>query len=406
VPGNGRLDPGELAGLVATVRNFGPTATNAVAYLATSDPLIHIDDDTGVLGDIAEGETVDNLIDEFMVRAEETTPQGHLADMTLTVQYDGGETVSNFQLLVGRYEYLVWDPTPDQSSGPKMHATLATLGYSGNMHTALSTLDLDDYATLWISLGIYADNYVIASGSQEALLITNFINDGGSVYMEGGDTWYYDPSVGGHNFNALFGVSPFADGSGDLTSVVGQPGTLAAGMTFAYGGENSYIDRLNPSGGGFTVMRNASPTYGCMIGKEYVMARTLAASFEFGGLTDGAHPSTKAALAAAIMDFLNPDASAAPEALAGELTRLALTPAAPNPFQSAATFRYALPREAPVEIGLYDVSGRCVRALAGGVQEAGEHVVTLERRALEAGVYFIRAQSGETTLARKCVIAR
>ncbi len=125
--------------------------------------------------------------------------------------------------------------------------------------------------------------------------------------LEGGDVWAYDSQIGGFDFRPHFGISATDDGSGDLSQVMGVPGELTEGMDFAYLGENSYIDHLNPTGHGFAFLSNSSPAYDCGIAGDAGFHRTVGTSFEFGGLQDGAEPSTRAVLARAIMDFFQVD---------------------------------------------------------------------------------------------------
>ena len=76
---------------------------------------------------------------------------------------------------------------------------------------------------------------------------------------------------------------------------------------------------------------------------------------------------------------------------------IALARPSPNPARGPVTLRFALPREAPVRLGIYDVSGRQVRELASGRQTAGEHVLDWDLRdefghAVGAGLYFARLE--------------
>ena len=57
-------------------------------------------------------------------------------------------------------------------------------------------------------------------------------------------------------------------------------------------------------------------------------------------------------------------------------------------------------------LGLYDLSGRLVQALAEGWQPTGEHQAVMDGRGLLAGVYLIRLQAGSETMVRKAVIIR
>ena len=76
-------------------------------------------------------------------------------------------------------------------------------------------------------------------------------------------------------------------------------------------------------------------------------------------------------------------------------TRAWLRPAAPNPTRSGAAFQFGLPRATAVDLALYDVRGARVRALASGVQPAGEHTVRWDGRdaagqSVASGAYFYR----------------
>jgi hypothetical protein len=87
-----------------------------------------------------------------------------------------------------------------------------------------------------------------------------------------------------------------------------------------------------------------------------------------------------------------------------------LAPPAPNPARGATTLRFGLPREARVELALYDQQGRRVRALLSGTQPAGERTIAWDGagdngRALPAGLYFVRLTTeGRTFVSRLAVI--
>jgi len=82
--------------------------------------------------------------------------------------------------------------------------------------------------------------------------------------------------------------------------------------------------------------------------------------------------------------------AAPPEALPKALE---LAPAAPNPARGAAVIRYGLPAPARVVLALYSLQGQRVVTLADGDQDAGYHLVRIERASLASGVYFCRLES-------------
>jgi hypothetical protein len=135
--------------------------------------------------------------------------------------------------------YYIWNPDPTPTPGENMHTILTNLGYNGDYGTTLAP-DLTQYQAVFVCVGIYSNNYVIDASSAEALALVDFLeNHSGRIYLEGGDVWYYDPPYqGGYDFGPLFGINAESDGTGDLYTAAGQPGTFTEGMSFSYDGEN------------------------------------------------------------------------------------------------------------------------------------------------------------------------
>ena len=97
------------------------------------------------------------------------------------------------------------------------------------------------------------------------------------------------------------------------------------------------------------------------------------------------------------------DARNLPVALSGvgALTpgRTAIRMAFPNPFDRNTTVVLALAQAGPVEVGVFDITGRQVRTLVRGSEPAGERILHWDGRddrgsQLGAGVYMLRLQSG------------
>ncbi len=84
---NGRLDPGETANLVTTVLNLGAItdATGVTVTIASDDSYLAFGSATASLGTIAGLATGDNVGDPFVVTALTSAPQGHIADVEVTM---------------------------------------------------------------------------------------------------------------------------------------------------------------------------------------------------------------------------------------------------------------------------------------------------------------------------------
>ncbi|MBN2379907.1 T9SS type A sorting domain-containing protein [candidate division WOR-3 bacterium] len=91
--------------------------------------------------------------------------------------------------------------------------------------------------------------------------------------------------------------------------------------------------------------------------------------------------------------------------------RFALYQNFPNPFGSSTTIRYALPRACEVNLSVFDVSGRRVRLLHKGKQEAGFHELQWQGnddigRKLSSGVYFMRFEAEGFEDSKKMVLIK
>jgi len=404
--GNGRLDPGEEVGLILSLRNFGAPAEDVRLTITTDDPYILVVDGTAEYGDLAPGEIATNAGDPLILLAPALARIGHIADFTAVATFTGGQAVSTFRVCIGKFSFLVWDPTGDQSSGPVLFETLQALGYEGGYRQSIEYTDLDLYASLFVSLGVYPNAFRVAYDAPEATAITSYLAQGGCVYLEGGDVWVYDTQNGGFDFGPAFKILPVADGNPDLVTVKGRSATFTQGMRFDYQGENEYIDRINRTGAGVIVFESESPWYITGVAYNSGVYRTIGTSFEFAGLTDGEPPSTREALARAMIEyFIPPQTQAAPLPPRRGASGIALAPPGPQPAPGTALLRFSLPSETALDVGLFDPQGRRLRTLARGPHARGEHALALTRGDLAAGVYFVRLRAGETSIARRVVWA-
>ncbi|MBN1340314.1 MAG: T9SS type A sorting domain-containing protein [Bacteroidales bacterium] len=287
---NGKVDPGETVDIIVTLKNNGNvTAENVTGTLSTVASYINIITGTVNFGNIQQGQSVQGT---FTLEAEATTPNGYTVNMELDVESNSGAYSNTFMMsfVVGQIPVLIVDLDDNNSSGPAMQTAIQANGVSVEYVTALPA-DLSVYASVFVCLGIYSDNHVLTTS--EGQLLSAFLNSGGMLYMEGGDTWYYDDQTAVH---AMFNINATGDGSGDLGTINGQAGAFTEGMSYSYSGENNYIDHIEPVSPAFKIFQNQSPAYGTGIAFEGAGFRTIGCSHEFGGLSDAAAPSTKALL--------------------------------------------------------------------------------------------------------------
>ncbi|MEO0137651.1 MAG: S8 family serine peptidase, partial [candidate division WOR-3 bacterium] len=100
--GNGKLDPGENAGIVCYVKNSGGVqASNTTARLRTSDTYITLLDSTTTYGTIPAGDSANNSSDPFTLTVSPSCPDGHTVDFQLYIVCAESSWTRNFSLVVG-----------------------------------------------------------------------------------------------------------------------------------------------------------------------------------------------------------------------------------------------------------------------------------------------------------------
>lgn len=289
---NGKLDPGESATIVVKLKNSGGAdLKNVTGLLTSTSPFISIQQSQSAPGNIVPNNIAEG---HYTVSASMATPVGHNAQFNHNASADLGILLNNsFSAVVGQIPVLIIDLDPNHNSWDKIAAALTANDVSYERVTTFPASGLNLYSSLFVLLGIYSNNYVLTATQGQTL--AGYLNQGGRIYMEGGDTWYYDTQTAVH---PMFKVIATGDGSGDLGTVNGQAGTFTAGMTFTYSGDNSWIDRLNAATGASVVLSNVSPSYGTAVAFAGTTYKTIAASHEFGGLQ-----GNRNALMEAYLDF-------------------------------------------------------------------------------------------------------
>lgn len=294
---NGKFDPGETVNLTISIKNSGTSeALNVMGEITEIDPYVSVNSPVMNYGNIAGG-SVSNAV--FSVSSLSNTPAGHLAEFSLNLIADLGINGNGMvEVVIGQIPILILDLDENGNSSPEMEAAINTIGISYEKLTEFPT-DLHLYSTIFVFLGVFPQNHQLTTAEGQAL--ANYLNIGGSLYMEGADTWCFDQSTPVHG---MFNIIEGGDGGSDMGTVTGVNGTFTEGMSFSYSGDNSWMDRIDADPPAFKVLNNQSPLYGTAVAFDAGDYKTIGSSHEFGGLEDGTSPSTKEELMAAYLEFL------------------------------------------------------------------------------------------------------
>jgi hypothetical protein len=93
------------------------------------------------------------------------------------------------------------------------------------------------------------------------------------------------------------------------------------------------------------------------------------------------------------------------------IDRFAIESTTPNPFTGRTRITFALPDAGPVQLTIYDVSGRRVRELMDAARPRGRYSIDWDGRDQDGGqvtqgIYFARITSGAASHERKLVMMK
>ncbi|MBW6460871.1 MAG: T9SS type A sorting domain-containing protein, partial [Bacteroidales bacterium] len=384
---NGKLDPGETVTIQVETFNAGSSAAFSVAgLLSTSSPFITVTSGAMPYGDLPAGEAEWQYY-EITIDAE--APSGELAAFAFQITADMNISgYGEFIEYIGQIPVLLVDWDGNHNSPDAMAQCLENLAVGFDRVIELPE-DLNLYSSVFVCLGTYPDNYVLTDA--EGLLLAGYLENGGNIYMEGADTWYYDQLWSSNPLHPMFNITGLADGTSDLAVQYGQTGSIAEEMMYPFSGENSYIDHIEPIPPAMMMFMNSQPVYGTAVSYDAVSYRTIGMSFEFGGLTNSDH--NKDDLMIRFLDFFGIQGvwTTVKERTPDNTLNASVYP---NPVRNTPVIRFTNESESRVSINLYTINGQLAATIFDGLLPQGNQEIRWNGLSnghrLSPGMYFLR----------------
>ena len=294
--GNAKPDPGEQMLLHLDYENSGHSGASQIEFTITALSPYLIPMDTNILTtglNVGQGSAL-----SFPVQISPSCPSGFSLHFLVGMKADSGRLFNDtLEFMAGNVHVAIIDLDPNGNAAPGIQQSIAFNGISSAIIDTVPD-DLSAYSAVFVCLGVYSNNHPLTS--TEGSRLKNYLDGGGNLYMEGGDTWAYDAATAVH---PMFYIDGLSDGSADLLNLQGVSGTLTDGFSMAYNGENNWIDRLAPLGNAFVIFSNQSPAYSAAIACTTSTYRTIGKSFEFAGLSNGFGSNTRHELMRAYLEF-------------------------------------------------------------------------------------------------------
>ena len=317
--GDGSLEAGEGAEILLTLRNYSHLAgSDAVTLtLQTEAQFVDVVDasvTTGVTPDMAA-----ELPSTFSIQVAPDAPSGSVS-FTLSAEISDAtisphSTLDLPQILIVGGGLLVWEGAEGGAtfSGQYLRDELVSRGFSVTYVSGEFPTGLTGFDGVFLSFGnagLDSDGPPYAArldATWKVDAIQSYLESGGRVFLDGGDTLGYDVYnlVDGSALLPLFGLENAEDDgvTNPIDSLDGRVGALTEGMQFVETTQSpvEWIDIFTPSAGAEAFFESDYGVVAVQHRGQYGQ-RTFCLSYTLAELVDGS--TTRDDLIDAMIDFL------------------------------------------------------------------------------------------------------
>ncbi len=396
---NFKLDPGETTDLIIEIANNGyANATDVTATFSSPDQYITINNPVLNIDEMSAGE---NLQLVYSVTVDAATPISHEAGFLVQVDYNGLQQLNEtFTLSIGQFPVLIFNKSLNTVSKDAFTEALGELGVL--YHTADTLpVDLSLYRSIFVCLGTYYSNSTLSE--YEGVRLSNYLDEGGNLYMEGTLTWHLQPQTIVH---PRFGFDIETVTWFEFDQLTGIDGTFTQDMVFDFTGEYNLVPcYMIPQVAAFPVLStDGSDLYYTAVAREIADFKTVGSLFEFGLMGDETALQQRIEYLTGILEFFDlGDYIVGMQQEYADQSLLQVT-ASPNPFREQVHFSVHGHDNQPVTLRIFDLSGQLVRQFAadrsGMVRWDGRDK---SGRIAPAGIYVYQVSSGMSTTTGKLI---
>lgn len=354
----------------------------------------------------------------YRVQATPVPPYPVFNEIVTNLQPAGAEV--HFQLNPADVMFVNDDPNGDHSA--RVTAALAELSIK---YVEWKTADLGSdipldaepgfrkNATIWLT-GDATSNVL---SSEEQTLLTNYVMNGGNLFLTGQNIAEDLDSAGSTFLSDVLQVEYIGNTTDeDIFPVDGNPITEGLGPGEINGSNQISMDAIEPLADGaamsaFTYLNNNSAIV--TVDDPSMGGRIVFTAFGFEGLRNVSDPdqTNRTRLMENVLGWL--DDAVAIEAPETEVVLHShLLQNYPNPFNPTTTIQYQLEQPGQVLLRVFNTAGQEVRRLVDTRQSAGHHDVQWDGRnslgeSVASGVYLYRLESDiAPTLQKRMVLLK
>ncbi len=279
-----------------------------------------------------------------------------------------------------------------------------------------NTFHLEDYDYIFWIIG---DESTIDEtfNSAEQLLIANYLNAGGSLFVSGSEIGWdlsYKGTTEDQNFYSNYLKASYISDDAGVSSVIGAANSSLDGCSFKIGQtyEEDYPDEIAPQNGSSLSMRYSNSKGAGIQFKGYFGSSSVQSSLIYLAFpleTTADDQSFDQVIAKAI-NYFNSETVDVNENKNTVLT-FSLSQNYPNPFNPSTKISWQSPVGGWQTLKVYDVLGNEVATLVDEYRSAGSYEVEFNVAqeslpAIASGIYFYQIKAGNFVEAKKMILLK
>jgi len=282
---NGQVNPGESGTLYITLTNSGiEEVSNVSGVIHWNNPFVQfIPNEMSWSAIPSQGDAQSSFPVTVTVDSMANNGMAVPFDLDITSASSSGpySTTLHGSITIGTPQVLLVDLDRNHNSAIPVQNDLENMGIAARRIYRMEYDQSINETAVYLFLGMSPRKSRVSDRLSQ--YFSDYLDHGGHLYMEGGDTWAFDSLKTLHSY---FFVSGGDNGGDDLDVLEGVPDSPLDGYRFQYGSDadNHSVDHLVPDREAVPWMQNANPTYFTLVSYDAGSYRTLASSLELGGI--------------------------------------------------------------------------------------------------------------------------
>ena len=400
------IEPGSTDQVNFQINNSGHATARMieVGFFCNNEYIEVVGSDTQYIDELLPN---GDYIVDYELKASKQAPSGTIISCKLMYYMDGYLfSESNFNLQLGQIPVLIVDLDPNHTSVTEIQDDLNTTELNYEVLNSIP-VNLTNYKSVFVLLGTLFTNHELSYS--EGMKLSEYLFDGGNLYMEGRVTWTQQqtPVYSMFGIDILGGVNYFI-----IDTVFTINNDTVEQKIFEFVHDKPYSNYyFVPLEEAITLWQFSKNDSACVVANETDDYKTIASIIEYGSLVDIDTSFTKNDYLHFITNYFGLyESTVGINEYEKESVDNSIITTYPNPFTDNITIQFQLKNAESITLQIFDQFGRMVyskyiahKSYKKSAYKLNWNGHDLNGHITSKGIYYIRIVSGNQSYSTKAV---